>query len=391
MAFLGAAASPRASSARPGAGNRDARAVTLCLGGDVMTGRGIDQILPHSAPPRLHEPYMKSAAGYVELAERVHGAIPRRAGFDYIWGDALEDFRRRDPDVRIVNLETAVTTSDDYWRSKGIHYRMHPGNVPCLAAAGIDFCALANNHVLDWGYPGLEETLDSLADAGIATAGAGRSLGEAQTPATLPVEGKGRVLVFSFGTESSGIPRSWAAAEDRAGVNLLPDLSPDTARSIGRLSSRMRRERDWLVASIHWGGNWGYAVPEKHRDFAHALIDEAGFHVVHGHSSHHAKGIEVRAGKPILYGCGDLINDYEGIRGHERFRPDLPLLYFTRFDVETARLREMTMVPYRIRRFRLRRASRREADWLAEMFTREGRDWGTAATRREDGALALEW
>jgi len=45
--------------------------------------------------------------------------------------------------------------------------------------------------------------------------------------------------------------------------------------------------------------------------------------IVHGHSSHHVKGIEVHRGKLILYGCGDFIDDYEGIKGYEAFRDDL--------------------------------------------------------------------
>jgi poly-gamma-glutamate capsule biosynthesis protein CapA/YwtB (metallophosphatase superfamily) len=60
-----------------------------------------------------------------------------------------------------------------------------------------------------------------------------------------------------------------------------------------------------------------------HRQFAHALIDEAGFDLVHGHSSHHPKAIEVHHGRIILYGCGDFITDYEGIKGYESFRDDL--------------------------------------------------------------------
>ncbi|MBU1394726.1 MAG: CapA family protein, partial [Gammaproteobacteria bacterium] len=141
--------------------------MTLFLCGDVMTGRGIDQVLPHPGDPVLHEGYVTSAPDYVALAERVNGPIPRPAEFAYVWGDALAEWARIAPDLRIVNLETAVTTRDDWQRGKGIHYRMHPANVPCLTAAGIDCCVLANNHVLDWGYAGLAETLETLRRAGL--------------------------------------------------------------------------------------------------------------------------------------------------------------------------------------------------------------------------------
>ena len=55
----------------------------------------------------------------------------------------------------------------------------------------------------------------------------------------------------------------------------------------------VKRTGDVAVASLHWGGNWGYQVTQSQREFAHWLIDDAGIDMVHGHSSHHVKGIEV--------------------------------------------------------------------------------------------------
>src|SRR5207249_4560068 len=125
-----------------------ASAITICFCGDVMTGRGIDQILAHPSDPVLHESYVRDARDYVELAARTSGAIPLPVSLDYIWGDALRPLRQAD--VRIVNLETSITRNDEYWLGKEIHYRMHPQNVGCLTAVPIDCCCLANNHVLDW-------------------------------------------------------------------------------------------------------------------------------------------------------------------------------------------------------------------------------------------------
>jgi poly-gamma-glutamate capsule biosynthesis protein CapA/YwtB (metallophosphatase superfamily) len=364
--------------------------ITLFLGGDVMTGRGVDQVLPHPGDPRLHESYMTSAVGYVELAESRTGPIPRPVDFGYVWGDALAELARVGPDVRIVNLETAVTTSDDHWPDKEVHYRMHPANIGCLGAAGIDCCALANNHVLDWGYAGLRETLETLRPAGIKTAGAGRDAEEAAAPAMMEIEGKGRVAVWAFGSESSGIPREWGATRDRPGLNLLRDLSGDTVEEIGRRVSRVKRPGTIVVASLHWGSNWGYRVPVPHRAFAHRLIEDAGVDVVHGHSSHHPRPIEVHRDRPILYGCGDLLTDYEGIGGYEPFRGELGLLYFPSLDAATGRLVRFAMTPTRLERFRLTRASREEGRWLTETLNREGRPFGARTRLHDDGTLTLE-
>jgi len=97
----------------------------------------------------------------VRIAERANGPIRKPVAFDYIWGDALAQLDRRKPDARIINLETAVTYSAAY-EAKGINYKMSPANVRAITAAGIDCCILANNHVLDWGRPGLIESLSTL-------------------------------------------------------------------------------------------------------------------------------------------------------------------------------------------------------------------------------------
>lgn len=369
---------------------RGTATTTLFLCGDVMTGRGIDQVLPRPGDPGLHEGYATSARDYVALAEKANGPIPRPVEFAYIWGDALAEWARIAPDLRIVNLETAVTTHSDWQRGKGIHYRMHPANVPCLTAAGIDCCVLANNHVLDWGEAGLAETLETLRRSGLQPVGAGRDEAEAAAPAVLPAA-HGRVLVFSFGVASSGIPPDWAAAAARPGVNLLADLSQPTLRQIATRVNASRRAGDIVVASIHWGGNWGYAIPADHRRFARGLIDQCGVDAVHGHSSHHPLGIEVYRDRPILYGCGDFLNDYEGISGYESFRGDLSLMYFLTIDAASARLLRLSMIPMQTRRFRLNRASAADTRWLQRVLDRESRPLGGRVEAEQDGSLALHW
>ena len=365
--------------------------ITLFLCGDVMTGRGIDQVLPHPSDPLLYESYMKSAFGYVKLAEQVHGPIPTPVSFNYIWGDALAELQRADPDVRLINLETSITTSDTYWPGKGIHYRMHPANTPCLTAAKIDYCALANNHVLDWGYAGLDETVATLQQAQISSSGAGQNLTEASAPAVLEVPGKGRVLVFAYGISSSGIPVNWAATEEQPGVNLLADLSPSTVRYIYKQVTTVKRAGDIVVVSIHWGGNWGYTIPAAHSRFAHQLIDEAGVAVIYGHSSHHVKGLEVYQGQPIIYGAGDFLNDYEGIGGYEDYRADLTLMYFVSVDSVTGKLVHLHMMPMQIKHFRLHHAAKPDALWLRELLNREGMQLGTRVELQPDHMLTLSW
>ena len=366
--------------------------IGLLLCGDVMLGRGIDQLLPHPGDPTIYEHwrYVHSARAFIELAQRKNGVVPNNRGVDYVWGDALTDFAEFRPDLRLINLETAITARGQPWPRKRIHYRMHPRNIDVLTHAGIDFCALANNHVLDWGYPGLEETIDTLTQAGIRHAGAGRDRIEAGAPAILEVPGKGRVVVVSLATPSSGVPTAWAAGRRKPGINLI-GLTDRWFGYVCRRIADIKRAGDILVASIHWGGNFGYALDQSQRDFARRLIDEARVDLVHGHSSHHVKGIEVHNGKPILYGCGDLINDYEGIPKspkRQSFAPELGMIYFARFSIANSRLVSLQMRPTRMNQMRIRRGDVDDARRLCAILNEEGAKLGTHVVN-EDGILSL--
>ena len=365
--------------------------VTLFLCGDVMTGRGIDQILPYPSSPEIYESYMTSARGYVKIAEEANGPIPAPVTFDYIWGDALEELEQMAPDLRLINLETAVTRSDSYWPRKGINYRMHPDNFPCIEAAGIDACILANNHVLDWGYKGLEETLDTVTAAGMKSIGAGKNSREAEDPAVFKLSCGRRVIVLAFAHTSSGMFPEWQAGPGRAGVFLIENLNDAAIEKIASQVAALKQAGDLVVASVHWGGNWGYRIPREQQRFAYGLIDRAGVDVVHGHSSHHPRGIEIYNDRPILYGCGDFLNDYEGIRSHLEYRGDLTLMYFLTFDPGSGRLQRLQMTPLQIQRFRLQRASKPDSQWLAQTMDRECRRLGTRLRRNAGGRFELSW
>jgi poly-gamma-glutamate synthesis protein (capsule biosynthesis protein) len=361
--------------------------VNLFLAGDVMTGRGIDQALAHPSASRIQEPHVTDAQEYLHLAEALSGPIGAPLGDAAIWGDALAELDRMAPDVRIVNLETSVTTSEEFWPGKQIHYRMHPGNVGCLTAARLSVCTLANNHVLDYGAAGLCETLDTLARAGIKTAGAGRNLAEAQAPARVDLPGGGRVSLVAVGSETSGVYASWAATESAPGVDVIADLSETSARALAERIRSTIEDRDLAVVSIHWGSNWGYQVPASHVQFAHALID-GGVDLVYGHSSHHIRPVEVYRNRLILYGCGECLNDYEGIQGYEEFRDDLVLLYVATIDAAGA-LTRLRMSPMRIQRFRLRTAAQSEARWLRDVLNRISASFGTRVTIDAEARLTL--
>jgi poly-gamma-glutamate synthesis protein (capsule biosynthesis protein) len=353
-----------------------------------MTGRGIDQVMPEPLPPVLYEPWVRDAREYVRLAEQVNGAIAAPVSMAYIWGDALAEMDRLAADARIVNLETAVTRGGTPWPGKGIHYRMNPSHAGCLRAARIDACALANNHVLDWGAQGLDDTLATLHAAGVLTAGAGADLPQAQAPAVLALPGGSRLLLFALATPTCGVPHGWDAQPQRSGIALLPRLDEDAAQRLADRVRVHRRAGDLVVISLHWGENWVDQVPVQQQWFAHRLIELGAADVVHGHSSHHPLPIEVHAGKLVLYGCGDLVNDYEGIPPHGRQRSDLGCLYGVTLDRADGRLAGLEVVPLQLRRFQLKHPPPALREWL---YRRLGEACQAMGTRIQANGQPGHW
>jgi poly-gamma-glutamate synthesis protein (capsule biosynthesis protein) len=139
------------------------------------------------------------------------------------------------------------------------------------------------------------------------------------------------------------------------------------------------------------GAKLGYEIPDDQRNFAHALIDRAGVSIVHGHSSHHPKAIEVYKSRLILYGCGDFLNDYEGIGGYEEFRGELALMYFATLAAGSGKLVALDMVPLRLRRFQLAAATQEEVLYLQRRLNCESEAFGAKVARSGPYGLALSW
>ena len=143
-----------------------------------------------------------------------------------------------------------------------------------------------------------------------------------------------------------------------------------------------------MIASIHWGGNWGYEISREQIAFAHLLIEQ-GVAIVHGHSSHHVKTLEVYQNRLILYGCGDFLTDYEGISGYEMYRGDLALMYLAQVEPGQGWIKSARLVPMQTRQFRLNHAPAPEAQWLCSLLNRLGAPFQTQVQWDENHSLNL--
>lgn len=362
----------------------------LFLCGDVMTGRGIDQVLSFPSDPIIYEPYITDARDYIYLAQKKNGLFKIPVPFHYIWGDAIKQFELHNPDFRIINLETSITESKDYWVGKGINYKMNPANVSSLTCAGINCCALANNHTIDWGYIGLLDTIDTLKKADIQYSGAGADIKEAAKPAIL-IKDNTRVLVFSVGTESSGIPIQWEADSNRPGVKLLHTLNPEEVHFVGKWINMYRKPDDIVILSIHWGANWVFRIPSSHIRFAHALVDNGYVDIIHGHSSHHVLAMEIYKEKPVLYGCGDFVNDYEGIDSLQIFRDDISMMFFITLNTDNKELMDVTLVPLIKYQFSLKTPSEEDFNYMESDLNQRGEQFKNRVNRSQNGSFSLQW
>lgn len=338
--------------------------ISLALGGDVMTGRGVDQCLTYSVKPLLQEPWVRKATEYVYLAERKSGKIIRPLSYQKVWGQLLLDLKEFTPDLFLANLETSVTTSPTFFPGKEVHYRMHPKNVELLTLLQPCIFALANNHLGDFGKQGILETLKVLDENRILSAGAGRNFEEASRPAVFDLKEKGRLLFFSAGLSSSGIPNEWRANEKEPGVFLLQEPLEQNLNLIEKLIVKWKKKNDLILWSFHWGSNWGYEILEEHQQLARKLIELGFADLIHGHSSHHAKSFEVYQKKLILFGCGDLISDYEGITGYETYRPELKVLFCPNLSPISGELDSLKLCYYKVKGLEILQANQEERQWL---------------------------
>ena len=312
--------------------------------------------------------------GDVMLGRLVDAAQQRRP-VEHVWGDLLE--RLQALECLCVNLECCLSTRGSPWRRthRRFHFRADPDwAIPALQRAGVDCCALANNHVLDFGGTALEDTLRELDDAGIARAGAGRDLGAALEPAFVTASDL-TVAVVSF---TDNVPE-YGADDTEPGTAYI-EIEVENERTRERVETALeradRRNPDLVIGSLHWGPNMVEQPPAAFREFARWLVDR-GVDIVHGHSAHVFHGVEVYEGSPILYDTGDFVDDYAV---DDRLRNDRSFLFECSVD-DDGRPVELRLLPTEIDDRAVRLARPDAAEWSRRRMVRLSREFMTTFDR----------
>ena len=201
-------------------------------------------------------------------------------------------------DLALANLENPVIR-DAVWHPDATTFTGDLRLFPIVRNAGIDGVSLGNNHILDAGAPGLEETIGHLDAAGIKHTGASSNLQDAREPMIFDLGGT-RIGVLNY----QGVPSyEWAWATEDA-----PGTAPLVADVVVEDIQKLRPEVDLVMVMPHWGNEY-LASPEPEQvDLAHRMVD-AGADLVVGDHAHWPKGMEVYEGKPVFYGTGNFLFD----------------------------------------------------------------------------------
>src|SRR5215207_2189147 len=273
----------------------------IVVGGDIVLDRGqsymaIDQGMGLD---------FALAGGYAAITSRTaeesqyseSGIIHQFTAERQTAGGEVREYLRS-ADLALANFENPVIR-DAVYHPDATTFTGDLQLLPIVTNAGIDGVTLGNNHILDAGAEGLQETLGHLEDAGIRHAGAGMDLASAREPMLFDLGGV-RVGVLSY----QGVPSyDWAWATQGA-----PGTAPMEAEVIAEDIKRLRPEVDLLVVMPHWGNEY-LATPEPDQvELAHRMM-EAGADLIVGDHAHWSKGIEMYEGKPIFYGTGNFLFD----------------------------------------------------------------------------------
>lgn len=213
--------------------------------------------------------------------------------------DALEVIAPllRDAELTVVNLETAITTRGTP-EPKEFTFRTSPKALDALSAAGVDVASVANNHGVDYGPTGLEDTLAAKKDSPIGVIGVGATAAEAFAPYEATIEGT-KVAIIGATDVIDSAAADWAATDDRAGIAVAGDRLVSAVRDASTAF-------DVVVVFLHWGSERVDCPTAKQRSLADELAT-AGADAVIGSHAHVLLGSGWLGRTYVNYGLGNFV------------------------------------------------------------------------------------
>lgn len=222
--------------------------------------------------------------------------LMNKNGYDYPYREAKEILSAAD--ITAGNLESAITNRGSEAKDKQYLFRAPPETLPAIKEAGFDYLSLANNHTLDYGWEGLQDTMDYLDDAELQHSGSGNDDREAFTPAY--IERKGMTVAIISVTRVVPVTE-WKADRNHAGVA----EAYSTDRTVTAIEAA-KENADLVVVMVHWGVERSETPVAHQTDLAYQFVD-AGADLVVGSHPHVLQGFESYKGKWIAYSLGNFV------------------------------------------------------------------------------------
>jgi poly-gamma-glutamate capsule biosynthesis protein CapA/YwtB (metallophosphatase superfamily) len=274
--------------------------ITVTEGVRGMLGTVLDRTITLEFMTEKQPPLKIMAVGDIMLDQLTSKRL-KEYDFTYPFAEVKDILRQGD--VVFGNLESPISQRGAPLPGKKYAFRAAPFSVASLADGGVNMVSLANNHIMDYGETALQDTLAILAEHNIAHAGAGMNISDAHAGTFLEVQGY-RVGLLAY-TDDFAVPvryRSlWQAGHQKSGAALLHDRKQIRADIL-----RMRQEVDVLLVSFHWGYEYTHRITAQQRELAYLAVD-SGADLVLGHHPHVPQGVEVYAGKPIVYSLSNFV------------------------------------------------------------------------------------
>jgi poly-gamma-glutamate capsule biosynthesis protein CapA/YwtB (metallophosphatase superfamily) len=222
--------------------------------------------------------------------------LMKKNGYDYPYRQARGLLKAAD--IAAGNLEAPITNRGTPAQNKQYVFRGPAAALPALKDAGLDVLTLANNHTMDYGWVGLQDTMDALDDVKLKHVGSGNDQTEAFAPVYIEVKG----ITVAFIGISRVLPEtSWKAGARHPG--LADGYNPAQAEKAVRAA---KQNADLVVILVHWGIERADRPDNFQIQLGHRLVD-AGADLVVGSHPHVLQGFESYKDKWIAYSLGNFV------------------------------------------------------------------------------------
>ncbi len=206
-----------------------------------------------------------------------------------------------DADLTMVNLETAITDAGEPVAGKNYHFRSPAQTFEALKAAGVDVVNMANNHSLDYGPTGMQDTFSAIAAAKLPVTGLGHDATDAYRPYRTTIKGQRIAIVSASDWLEPALVDSWSASDTQPGIA----FSIDRTRLLAAVQ-QVRPEVDTLVVFLHWGTEETWCASGEQQDLASALLG-AGADIIVGSHTHRVFGAGKVGPALVAYGMGNFV------------------------------------------------------------------------------------